>query len=182
VILWLNGTFGVGKTTTANLLVRDIPNARLFDAEEVGYLLGRIGGFPELGDFQHWPPWRSLVAETARQVHDYVGGTLVIPQTVLVADYWTEIATSLSARKTPLRHFVLHADPPVLRHRIRERHRVEPRVAPAASVPLRGRSSLADPSRRHHRHDDTGAGSRGERNSQEDSPSPLIFCASTLAR
>jgi hypothetical protein len=97
VIVWINGTFGAGKTTTATLLVDQLADGRLFDAEEVGYLLRRIGGMPQLGDFQHWPPWRAIVAETARQVLDYVGGTLVVPQTVLVQSYWTEIRDSLTA-------------------------------------------------------------------------------------
>jgi hypothetical protein len=118
VILWLNGTFGAGKTTTANLLTASLRNGRLFDAEEIGYLLRRIGGLPELGDFQHWPPWRSLVAETARQVLEYVGGTLVIPQTILVRDYWAEISTNLATSGTPVQHFVLHADTPTLQQRI----------------------------------------------------------------
>jgi hypothetical protein len=42
VIIWLNGTFGVGKTATALVLAETMPNARLFDAETVGYLLMAI--------------------------------------------------------------------------------------------------------------------------------------------
>jgi adenylylsulfate kinase-like enzyme len=39
VIIWMNGTFGVGKTTTAGHLVAKSDRLRLFDPEEVGYLL-----------------------------------------------------------------------------------------------------------------------------------------------
>jgi hypothetical protein len=81
-------------------------------------MLRRIGGMPQLGDFQHWPPWRALVAEIARQVLDHVGGTLVIPQTVLVQSYWTEILDILAASDIPVHHFLLHADTPTLRRRI----------------------------------------------------------------
>jgi hypothetical protein len=118
MIIWLNGTFGVGKTTTAGELVRLLPAARLFDTEEVGYLLRSIPGLPALGDFQHWPPWRGLVVETARQVLDYVGGTLVIPQTVLVQRYWAEIRTGLAATHIPVRHVLLHTDQDTLARRI----------------------------------------------------------------
>jgi hypothetical protein len=38
MIVWVNGTFGAGKTTTATLLVDRLADGRLFDAEEVGYL------------------------------------------------------------------------------------------------------------------------------------------------
>jgi hypothetical protein len=120
MIVWLNGTFGAGKTTTADLLLNDLPDARIFDAEQVGYMLRGIGGLPALGDFQHWPPWRTLVAETARQVLSYVGGTLIIPQTVLVEDYWTEIHHDLTASGIEVRHFVLHAETATLRRRIEQ--------------------------------------------------------------
>ena len=34
--MWLNGTFGAGKTTTAAELARLIPGARIFDPETAG--------------------------------------------------------------------------------------------------------------------------------------------------
>lgn len=39
VIIWLNGAFGAGKTTTAAELAGTMPSARMFDPEMVGYLL-----------------------------------------------------------------------------------------------------------------------------------------------
>ncbi|GGO57936.1 ATP-binding protein [Streptomyces daqingensis] len=119
MIIWLNGAYGAGKTTTAGELVPLLPGARLFDAEQVGYMLGHVEGLPELGDFQHWPPWRHLVVETASQLLRYVGGTLVVTQTVLVRQYWEEIRDGLERAGVPVRHFVLHSDPAVLAGRIR---------------------------------------------------------------
>jgi hypothetical protein len=119
VIVWLNGTHGVGKTTTSALVQRLIPDSRVFDAEKVGATLMDITpGLPETDNFQHWPPWRPLVVETARRVLDYTGGTLVMPMTVLVEQYWREISTGLARHGIPVRHFVLHADRPTLLTRI----------------------------------------------------------------
>ena len=119
VILWLNGTHGVGKTTTSRLVQPLVPNSRVFDAEMVGEMLMNLEpGLPETDNFQHWPPWRPLVVETARRVLEYTGGTLVIPMTVLIEAYWIEISTGLAEYGIPLRHFVLHADPDTLRARI----------------------------------------------------------------
>ncbi|WP_053914371.1 AAA family ATPase [Streptomyces sp. TP-A0875] len=119
MIVWLNGTHGVGKTTTGALLQRLIPDSRVLDAEKVGETLMDIApGLPATDNFQHWPPWRPLVVETARRVLDYTGGTLVMPMTVLVEQYWREISSGLARHSIPVRHFVLHADQDTLRGRI----------------------------------------------------------------
>jgi len=119
VIVWLNGTHGVGKTTTSALVQELIPDSRVFDAEKVGETLMDVSpGLPETDNFQHWRPWRPLVVETARRILDYTGGTLVMPMTVLVEQYWREISDGLAHHAIPVRHFVLHADQSTLRRRI----------------------------------------------------------------
>ena len=119
MIVWLNGTHGAGKTTTSALLQPLLPDSRVFDAEKVGETLMDIRpGLPDTGNFQHWPPWRPLVVETARRVLEYTGGTLVMPMTVLVERYWREISAGLAQHAIPVRHFVLHADEGTLRQRI----------------------------------------------------------------
>lgn len=60
MVLWLNGPFGGGKTTTANLVVVQT-SFRLFDPEHVGHLVGGHFRDMEFDDFQDLPPWRSLV-------------------------------------------------------------------------------------------------------------------------
>ncbi|MEV4597547.1 AAA family ATPase [Amycolatopsis sp. NPDC049253] len=116
MIVWLNGTFGSGKTTTARELTGPL-GARLFDPEYVGYLL-RVP-FPEPdGDFQDLELWRPLVVETMARVHAHTGGPLVAPQTILVEQYAREIFDGLQARGIAVHHFVLHADRDELRRRI----------------------------------------------------------------
>jgi predicted kinase len=109
MIVWLNGNFGAGKTTTARLLQDALP-ARLFDSEHIGYLLRPIIGDVPCRDFKEWAPWRGLTVETARQVLDFVGGTLVIPQSVLQRDYWTELMDGFTKAAIPVHAFTLHAD------------------------------------------------------------------------
>lgn len=119
MIVWLNGTHGAGKTTTSALVQPLLPDSQVFDAEKVGEALMDITpGLPWTDNFQHWPPWRQLVVETARRVLEYTGGTLVMPMTVLVEPYWREISTGLAHHGIPVRHFVLHADQDTLRGRI----------------------------------------------------------------
>ncbi|MCR6486102.1 AAA family ATPase [Amycolatopsis sp. OK19-0408] len=115
MIVWLNGTFGAGKTTTARELAA-LLGARTFDTEFVGYLLRTA--FPEpAGDFQHLPLWRPLVVENTARVHEHAG-TLVVPQTILVEAYAREIFDGLADRGIAVEHFVLHASPGELRRRI----------------------------------------------------------------
>jgi hypothetical protein len=119
VIVWINGTHGAGKTTVSALVQELIPNSRVFDAEKVGEMLMDVHpGLPTTDNFQHWPPWRTLVVETARRILGYTGGTLVMPMTVLVEEYWHEISTGLAEHGIEVRHFVLHADQETLRKRI----------------------------------------------------------------
>jgi hypothetical protein len=123
MIVWINGAHGAGKTTTSALVQPLLPDARVFDAEKVGETLMDITpGLPETDNFQNWPPWRPLVVETARRVIEYTGGTLVMPMTVLVEQYWREISAGLARHAIPVRHFVLHADQETLRARIEGEH------------------------------------------------------------
>lgn len=119
MIIWLNGTHGVGKSTTSRLVQELLDDSRIFDAEKVGETLMDVTpGLPATDNFQHWDPWRPLVVETARRLLDYVGGTLIIPMTVLTEQYWKEIHDGLSQCGIDVRHFVLHVDEDELRHRI----------------------------------------------------------------
>jgi hypothetical protein len=123
MIVWLNGTHGAGKTTTGVHVQQLIPDSQVLDAEKVGETLMDIRpGLPETDNFQHWPPWRQLVVDTAVRVLDYTGGTLVMPMTVLVEQYWREISAGLAHHAIPVRHFVLHADQETLRGRIEGDH------------------------------------------------------------
>jgi hypothetical protein len=119
MIVWLNGAHGAGRTTTSALVQQLLPDSGAFDAEKVGETLMDIR--PPLswtGNFQDWPPWRPLVVGTARRVLDHTGGTLMMPMTVLVEEYWREISPGLTEYATPVRHFVLRADQETLRERI----------------------------------------------------------------
>jgi hypothetical protein len=119
VIVWVNGTFGAGKTTTSRGLVKALPQARIFDTEHVGFMLRHVLTEP-VADFQDNPPWRALVVRTAIEVLNHVGGTLVIPQTVLNEGYAREIFDGLAAEGVKVRHFVLHVDRDELVRRITE--------------------------------------------------------------
>ena len=116
--VWLNGAFGVGKTTTAERLRALAPAWRSFDPEWVGYMLrANLDGVP-FDDFQDLAPWRSLVPRVFREVADLTGDELVAVQTVLRQPYWDELRSGLANERIEVLHVVLDADGDTLRDRI----------------------------------------------------------------
>lgn len=103
MIIWLNGPFGVGKTTAAAELVSRHPDWAIVDTEHVGYLLRPVlDAHDPVRDFQDWPAWRRLVVSTLVALHDQLQTTILVPQTVIVEDYWLEISAGLAEAGVPL--------------------------------------------------------------------------------
>jgi hypothetical protein len=79
-----------------------LPKSRIFDTAKVGFMLRDVLAPEIVRDFHDWPPWRGLVVAAATQILDYVGGVLIIPQSVLVHQYWQEIRGGLEKASVPL--------------------------------------------------------------------------------
>ncbi|MGW2645946.1 NUDIX hydrolase [Streptomyces sp. NPDC001393] len=120
-VVWINGAFGAGKTTTARELIELIPNSTLFDPEVIGAGLTHLlpaKRLAEVGDFQDLPIWRRLVVDTAAAMLAELGGTLVVPMTLLRQEYRDEIFGGLAARRIPVHHLLLAPAETILRERI----------------------------------------------------------------
>lgn len=123
-VVWINGAFGAGKTTTARELIELIPNSTLFDPEVIGGALAHLlppKRLAEVGDFQDLPIWRRLVIDTAAALLADLGGTLVVPMTLLRQEYRDEIFGGLAARRIEVRHVLLAPAETILRERIASR-------------------------------------------------------------
>ena len=56
MIIWINGAFGSGKTTTAIALKRKLPNSFIYDPENIGqFIRNNSNGLFSEGDFQDIP-------------------------------------------------------------------------------------------------------------------------------
>ena len=120
-VVWINGAFGAGKTTTARELIDLIPNSTLFDPEVVGAALPHLlppKRLAEVGDYQDLPIWRRLVIDTAAALLAELGGTLVVPMALLRQDYRDEIFGGLAARRISVHHVLLAPAETILRERI----------------------------------------------------------------
>ncbi|MFJ5773947.1 NUDIX domain-containing protein [Streptomyces sp. NPDC093094] len=123
-VVWINGAFGAGKTSAARELIDLIPNSTLFDPELVGGALTQLlpaKRLAEVTDFQDLPIWRRLVTDTAAALVNELGGTLVVPMTLLREEYRDEIFGALAARRITVRHLVLTPAETILRKRIADR-------------------------------------------------------------
>jgi len=118
VIIWLNGTFGVGKTSTADRLAALIPDGRVFDPETVGSMLRVNLADRPVTDFQDWPAWPPLVAAALIEISRMTGQNIIAPQTVLKREHLDQVLVPLRVAGLEVFQVLLDADEAVLRSRI----------------------------------------------------------------
>jgi len=116
VIIWINGGFGAGKTTLSEELHRRLPDAVVYDPEDVGLMLWKW--VEPGGDFQHLPSWRELVVATAVALRRYHADTLIVPMSLIRDAYRAEILGGLADAGEEVLHVFLQVDADVLRERL----------------------------------------------------------------
>jgi deoxyadenosine/deoxycytidine kinase len=122
MIILINGSFAVGKTTTAELLVQRLHHSMLYDPEIVGAGLASIvRPLENFTDFQDLTAWRPLVLETARVLKQVYGRTLIIPMTLWHCPYFEEISDGLRQIDPHFFHFCLTAHQETLQQRLAQR-------------------------------------------------------------
>jgi hypothetical protein len=119
VIIWINDGFGAGKTTLAEELHRRLPDAVVYNPEDVGLMLWKW--MPPGGDFQHLPSWRELVVATALTLRRHHAATLIVPMSLVRDAYRAEILGGLTGAGEEVLHVFLAADAGVLRERLNAR-------------------------------------------------------------
>lgn len=123
MIIMLNGSFGVGKTSVAEELCRSLPDSALYDPEIVGSALryhtkGILSAEEETDDFQDIAIWPELTVKTAELLYKQYGRTLVVPMTLANPAYLNYIRQGLAAIAPPLYHFCLVAPLAIIETRL----------------------------------------------------------------
>jgi tRNA uridine 5-carbamoylmethylation protein Kti12 len=127
VIVMINGSFGVGKTTTAEKLLSLIPNSMVFDPEEVGYMLRKIvtedmrSEEEKTDDFQDLELWRILVVKVANELKLKYNKHLIVPMTIYKLQNYEYIYNGFKNIDKELYHFCLIASEQTLFKRLTER-------------------------------------------------------------
>ncbi|MGQ0507892.1 MAG: AAA family ATPase [Myxococcaceae bacterium] len=121
LVVWLNGPFGVGRTTVACGLAERL-NARIFDPESVGIfrrIFLRAARPPN--DFQEVSAWRRLTRWLLKMHLLVSRRPVVVPMTLVNEAYFEEVIGALRAGGVEVRHFALVASAAAVRGRLKER-------------------------------------------------------------
>ncbi|ULL19610.1 tunicamycin resistance protein [Paenibacillus sp. H1-7] len=123
MILWINGSFGSGKTQTAHELHRRLPDSYVFDPEHAGYYIRK--NLPKeamlQNDFQNYPMWREINYTMLAYIHREYQGTVIVPMTVVNPVYFEEIVGTLRNDGVVVHHFALCASKETILKRLRSR-------------------------------------------------------------
>ena len=117
MILFVNGAFGIGKTTVARLLVKEMPGAVLFDPELIGIALQRI---TRVGDFQDLRSWRRLTGIALRIIRRF-RPNVIVPMAFSNPAYLEEIRAAAERADDRVLHVCLVAPLEVVHERLRRR-------------------------------------------------------------
>lgn len=127
MIVIINGAFGVGKTSVAKRLVKNIPNSMMYNPEEIGFMLrniipDEIINYEEKSEsFQDLDLWKKLVINIAKELINKYKKNLIIPITLRNHKYFNHIYHGLSLIDSEVYHFCLTASIETIHKRLLKR-------------------------------------------------------------
>ena len=127
MIYWLNGAYGVGKTTVAEALQPLLRNAHIFDPEMVGN--GIRDNYPDslfCETYEEYPIWLETNYKLLKDLYERYDGDVIAPMTLLQESSYTAIIGRLLGDGIPARYIYLDADEATLKHRMIDSGREEP--------------------------------------------------------
>ena len=97
MIYWINGAYGVGKSTIADCLQKKHDNAHIFDAEEVGNAIR--DNYPEESKhsviFEDYPLWKETNYRLLLDISNKYSGDIIVPMTLIREESYFEIIKKL---------------------------------------------------------------------------------------
>ena len=127
MVYWLNGAYGVGKTTVAKRLLPLLRNAHLFDPELVGD--GIRDNYPEglfCETYEEYPIWLETNYRLLKDLYERYDGDVVAPMTLLREASYTAVIQRLMGEGVPVKYIFLDCDEATLRHRLVDLGREKP--------------------------------------------------------
>ena len=120
MIIWIDGSYGVGKSSLAEKLHECNPHSFIFDAEAIGSAV-RDNMPKELFNgyiFEGYSLWFSMCAELLADIASRFDGDIYVPMTLVFADSFEKIERPLKARKICIKHILLESSKQIIHDRI----------------------------------------------------------------
>lgn len=124
MIVMINGSFGVGKTTVAGLLRGVLPGSAVYDPEWAGIALMRVAKWAAskgAEDFQDIGLWRKSAVAGVGLFRFIFPGPVIVPMTFSRRDYFDEVVAGLRRLDPEVRVFCLKASLPTVKKRLEGR-------------------------------------------------------------
>jgi AAA domain len=126
MIVMINGSFGVGKTTVAKLLRSSLTGSAIYDPEWVGFVLRRLPKWMGLNgsgsdDYQDIVFWRKSAVAGVRLFRLCFSGPVIVPMAFSRRDYFDEVITGIERLDSELRVYCLKASLATVKKRLVER-------------------------------------------------------------
>lgn len=107
MIIWLNGSFGVGKTMVATNLNKNLNRSIIYDSELIGTFL--MDNLPiKKNDFQDYELWRTINYDILKYLSCSYD-TIIVPMTITNKKYYDEIVVRLRGDNIDIKSFILTA-------------------------------------------------------------------------
>ena len=126
MVVMINGSFGVGKSTVARLLRQALPGSVIYDPEWAGFIIQRLPRWiplkrSGLDDYQHVELWRRSVVAGVRLFRRFARGPVIVPMAFSDRGYFDEIVEGVARIDPGLRVFCLRASVATVEGRLRGR-------------------------------------------------------------
>ena len=120
MIIWIDGAYGVGKSTLAEKLHALLPNSFIFDTENVGNAV-RDNMPPSVyysETFEGYPLWFHVCNELLTELTDRFEGVVLVPMTLMLQESFARFAEPLRGRGIEIVHVLLESSKEVIHDRI----------------------------------------------------------------
>jgi len=127
MIVMINGSFGVGKSTIAKLLRSSLPGSVIYDPEWVGFILRRLPGWVKLersgsrDDYQNIILWRKSTVAGVRLFSHFASGAIIVPMAFSSRENFDEVVAAIKRFDSEFRVFCLRAGLATVKKRLVER-------------------------------------------------------------
>ena len=120
MIIWIDGAYGVGKSTLAEKLHGLLPNSSIFDAENVGNAVR--DNMPQSvyysETFEGYPLWFHVCNELLTELTDRFDGVVLVPMTLMRRESFARFAEPLKGQGIEIVHVLLESSKEVIHDRI----------------------------------------------------------------